>query len=214
MLFYPGLIILILAVSLDSFGVGITYGMRKINVSLRPLLIIMLCNGLVVLISMMFGEWLISFINVESTKYMGGIILTMLGLFSLYNVIGIKKPKTSLNNLPFSSDNKPFSNLLENYMFVVETSHFKNKALKVMSLKESILLGFALAFDSFGAGLGAAMIGYSPFLTASLVALMSGFFICFGIKFGFVIAKIKLLQQLVFIPPFLLMLFGLLIILS
>ena len=51
MLYFTGLILLAIGVSLDSFGVGVAYGVNKIRVPRLSLLIIMLCSGLVVLAS-------------------------------------------------------------------------------------------------------------------------------------------------------------------
>lgn len=55
--------------------------------------------------------------------------------------------------------------------------------------KEAILLGIALTLDATSAGFGAAMIVYSPFTTAMLVALMNGLLVFFGIKLGFILSK-------------------------
>ena len=46
----------------------------------------------------------------------------------------------------------------------------------IISASEALLLGIALSLDSFGAGLGAAMIGFSPLLTALVISTASGVF--------------------------------------
>lgn len=68
----------------------------------------------------------------------------------------------------------------------------------IISINESILLGFALALDAFGAGIGAAMLGYSPLITALLTAGMSGLFLFSGIMFGSYLWRIPALQRLSF----------------
>src|SRR5699024_12408710 len=87
MLFYTGLIFLVFAVSLDGFGVGVTYGMRKIHVPYSALFIIMLCSGIFVLLSMTIGNLLSTFISPHIAKIIGGCILISLGIFSLFNII-------------------------------------------------------------------------------------------------------------------------------
>lgn len=78
----------------------------------------------------------------------------------------------------------------------------------IISLNESILLGFALALDAFGAGIGAAMLGYSPFTTALLTACMSGVFLYSGIMFGSYLWRIPALQRLSFLPSVFLITLG------
>src|SRR5699024_11807929 len=59
----------------------------------------------------------------------------------------------------------------------------------VISITESFVLGTALALDAFAAGLGASMLGYTPLLTAVLVATMSGLFLYSGLKIGLLLSK-------------------------
>src|SRR5699024_12324270 len=56
MLFCTGLFFLVIAVSLDVFGVGITYGIRKIYVLFVALLIIMACLGFMFLFLLTVGN--------------------------------------------------------------------------------------------------------------------------------------------------------------
>src|SRR5699024_11873303 len=83
MLFYTWLFFLVIAVSLDGFGVGIAYGMRRIHVPIPALLIIMCCSGVIVLTSMTIGSMLTTFISVNTAKVIGGFILICIGLFCL-----------------------------------------------------------------------------------------------------------------------------------
>src|SRR5699024_2702928 len=57
MFYYLHLIIIVFAVSLDGFGVGITYGIRNIKITITALFIIMCCSGSIVLISMTLGHF-------------------------------------------------------------------------------------------------------------------------------------------------------------
>ena len=299
MLFFT-LIILAVAVSLDSFSVGVTYGMRRISVPLKSLLIIMLCSLVVVLISMTIGSLISSFISVQITQITGGMILIFMGLLSLYNTLKSKQDNFEQNNKleesilkkviiknpskKWSLSNKltPNSNIKKNYKLNIIfnknypekrslsnkltpnsninnnfkinknssekrsslnklTTNYKNKnELKIQSKKkdknkkfelffsvlnkpdqadldnsgvisgkEALLLGFALALDAFGSGLGAAMLGYSPLITATLISFMSGLFVFLGIKSGFMLSHKKWMQHLAFLPPLLLISIGL-----
>src|SRR5690625_3085806 len=69
-----------------------------------------------------------------------------------------------------------------------------------ISVSEAFILGTALALDAFGAGLGAAMLGYSPLITAVLIASMSGLFVFTGIKVGFLLSRNRMVARLTFMP--------------
>ncbi|WLV24055.1 sporulation membrane protein YtaF [Aciduricibacillus chroicocephali] len=202
MLYYTGLLFLIIAVSLDGFGVGITYGMQKIRLPLLPLLIIMCCSGTVVLVSMTIGTWLTTWIKPEITEKLGGLILIAIGLFSLTNLL--RQSKRSSN--PKSQSESPKRSDFITVMGTPDRADLDKSGS--ISAKESLLLGIALALDAFGAGLGAAIIGYTPLLTAVLIALMSGTLLFLGMKTGLFLLRSDRLARMGFLPPLLLMALG------
>src|SRR5690625_885069 len=104
MLFYTGLIILVIAVSLDGFGVGVTYGTRNILVPPIALLIIMFCSGVIVLLSMTIGNVFSTFISPQLTSVFGGSILVALGIFSLINIIRPKLNAEEIKRLHHNSN--------------------------------------------------------------------------------------------------------------
>ncbi|MGJ9457704.1 sporulation membrane protein YtaF [Oceanobacillus sp. CF4.6] len=206
MLIYTGLLLLVIAVSLDGFGVGITYGIQKIKVPIIALLIIMICSGIIVYTSMVIGDLLSIFISKESAKILGGTILISLGLFSFVNIIRsrLKKPRTD-------SPEKIATTKIHDLKTVITTPDNADLDRSgIISAGEAFLLGLALALDAFGAGIGASMLGYSPFLTAFLTACMSGFFLYFGMKLGIFLSRNEKLQQLTLLPPALLIGIGIL----
>ncbi|WP_217589379.1 sporulation membrane protein YtaF [Lentibacillus saliphilus] len=199
MLSFTGLLFLVIAVSIDGFGVGITYGMQKIRLPFLGTVIIMLCSGLTVLLSMTIGDVLASFIPPSYTKVLGGFILITLGSFSLFNILRCK-PKSERTE----SKKKPhmIRSILE------EPSHADLDQSGSISPNEALLLGAALALDAFGAGLGAAIIGYSPWLTATLIGVMSGLFVYAGITVGIILSQKRVLKHLTYVPPVLLVMLG------
>ncbi|MFA1821770.1 sporulation membrane protein YtaF [Virgibacillus oceani] len=203
MLLYTGLFFLVIAVSLDGFGVGVTYGMRKIQVPLIGLVIIMLCSGITVLIAMTIGSTLSSFISPSIAEGIGGGILIVIGLFSFYNLL-------------LSKQEKPSEQKKQNILATVLNTPDKADLDKsgTISANEALLLGTALALDAFGAGIGASMLGYSPVITALLIASMSGIFVFCGIKMGMILSQSKHMQHMSFIPPLLLISLGIFNIIS
>jgi putative sporulation protein YtaF len=197
MLLYTGLFFLVIAVSLDGFSVGVTYGMRKIRVPFIGLLIIMFCSGITVLLAMTIGSSLRSFISPSMAELLGGGILITLGFISLYNIL-------------LSKWNNPSESKKQNILTTVLNTPDKADLDKsgTISANEALLLGTALALDAFGAGIGASMLGYSPVITALLIACMSGVFVFCGIKIGMLLSQSKHLQNMSFLPPILLIALG------
>ncbi|WP_404454532.1 sporulation membrane protein YtaF [Virgibacillus necropolis] len=206
MFFYMGLFLLVIAVSLDGFGVGVTYGIRKIRVPFFPLLIIMLCSGIIVLISMTVGTYIATFIDPAIARGLGGAILVAIGLYCLLNVVRSKISDQTFmknqNRLLEASNTEKYRSVLTN------PQHADLDQSGTISAKEALLLGTALALDAFGAGIGAAMLSYSPIVTALLIAMMSGLFVYCGIHAGVFLSKNKSMQKVTFLPPLLLIALG------
>ncbi|MYL45836.1 sporulation membrane protein YtaF [Virgibacillus halodenitrificans] len=197
MLFYTGLLLLVIAVSLDGFGVGITYGMRNIRVPFPALFIIMICSGVIVVISMTIGNVISSWFTPTAGKFLGGSILVALGLFSLWNSIGKNNDEKGKNK-----------NILTTVLSTPDSADLDQSG--TISTGEAFLLGAALALDALGAGIGASMLGYSPVITAFLIACMSGIFLFSGIRVGIILAKNEKLRRMSVIPPVLLITIGIL----
>lgn len=206
MLFYLGLVFLVIAVSLDGFGVGISYGIRNIRVPIIALLIIMLYSGIVVFISMTIGNFLDHMIPTQHANILGGLILVIIGLFSLTNALRASK-NTSATTAP-TTDLQHKENMFTTILLTPDQADWDQSGL--ISPHEALLLGIALALDAFGAGIGASIIGYSPVITAILVSSMSGVFVYSGMKIGLLLSKNKHQNRIAYIAPLLLIILGML----
>lgn len=202
MFYYMGLAFLVVAVSLDGFGVGISYGVRKVHVPMIALLIIMICSGIVVSISMTIGHMLYHVISPQKASMLGGLILILLGLFSLINII--RSNKVSKKAQLVSDDKR--KNRFTTILMTPDRADWDDSGN--ISPSEALLLGVALSLDAFGAGIGASIIGYSPLITPILISLMSGLFVFSGMKIGLLLSKNKFLKKISFIAPLLLIILG------
>lgn len=75
---------------------------------------------------------------------------------------------------------------------------------------EAAILGIALSLDAFGAGLGAALIGLSPWITPVVIGLSSGLFIVAGLQAGAKMSGLDWARRLVFLPGMILIAIGIL----
>ncbi|WP_438433081.1 sporulation membrane protein YtaF [Gorillibacterium sp. sgz500922] len=219
------LLILAFAVSLDGFGVGAMYGLRKIRIPLMSLAIISLCSAVVILASMKLGVWLLRFIPVAAAKDIGALILIAIGVWTVIQVSLQKdepnrpdgKHATANPENPPEAEGEPkplFTWEWKRMGIVIQIMRTPSAAdmdrSGVISASEAGLLGIALSFDAFGAGIGAALIGYPPLVTAAFIACSSGLFIACGLKAGFRFSDLGWVRRLSAMPGVILILMGIL----
>ncbi|WP_228409442.1 sporulation membrane protein YtaF [Radiobacillus deserti] len=214
-IYYASLFILAIAVSLDGFGVGLSYGLRRIKIPFISILIITFCTGIVILLSMSFGEIITSFIGLQAENQIGAWILILVGIWATINYFknGERTEEKSAPPIKQEQPTKVIRINLKSIGLVIEI-------LKVPSAAdldnsgtirgwEAVLLGAALSLDSFGAGIGASFMGYSPSFTAITVSILSCLMIFTGLRIGLTFAKVTWLNYISFLPGVILIAIGL-----
>src|SRR5699024_8484507 len=103
MMFYIKFLSIVVAVSLDGFGVGMTYGMSKTRIQLSGFIFIVCCSGLIVLLSMTIGHFITRFIPSSITGHIASFILIGLRSFVLLYILRQKyvrkKPKREQSHI-------------------------------------------------------------------------------------------------------------------
>jgi len=219
------LLLLSFAVSLDGFGVGVTYGLRRIRIPGLSVAIIACCSGVIIWLSMAVGGWM--------THYLSPVVARMIGAFILMGIGGwaLVQQRRSRNGKPDEEDAADGSKavsagaesepLTDRTLVTLEVKQLgiviqilrKPQVADVdrsgsISSSEALLLGVALSFDAFGAGLGAALLGLYPGTTAVAIALSSAVFLLAGLRVGFKYADWRGMQALSVLPGILLIVMG------
>lgn len=185
--------ILALSLSVDSIGIGIAYGIKKISISKSGYIIISLMSFMFMLFSLSIGKIFAELIPEEISKSIGTIILTSLGIWIIYQ--GIKenpdKSKTlpsSKKNIDFSENKKILSVLIKSLGITVEIirtpEYCDIDKSSVIDAKESFYLGLALSIDSVGVGISSAIIGLHSFFLPLYVCLFQIILLTIGIHIG------------------------------
>jgi putative sporulation protein YtaF len=203
------LLTLTIAVSLDSFGVGLTYGVRKMKIPLKSIVIIACCSAATLLIAMSIGNMIQHFLSESSAERIGGIILIGVGAFVLYQVFQPEKSDAKIKRKPYvlHFEIKSLGIVIQILRKPLEADIDNSGTITGI---EAILLGVALSLDAFGAGIGAALMGFSPFITAGSVAIMSSIFVLAGMRVGHLCARFSIVRSLTFLPGMLLIILGVL----
>lgn len=216
------LLLLSMAVSLDGFGVGITYGLRKIRIPVVSVLIISICSGLIILLSMLVGVALSSWLSPDGASALGAVILIGIGIWAIIRFVqnrrkdneeqaNEKQAVTGASDAP--PQKKAVITLeLRRMGIIIQILRTPSAAdvdrSGIITTGEAFLLGIALSLDAFGAGIGAALVGYPPFLTAILIAASSGVFLWCGMRLGFLVAGLSWVRRLSILPGIILIVMG------
>ncbi|EGW36801.1 sporulation membrane protein YtaF [Desulfosporosinus sp. OT] len=173
-------LLMAVALSLDGLGVGLAYGLRRIRLPLSSLMVIALCTVFAMGISMLFGSWVTLWLRFIPARSLGASILLSLGIFQLARAIWNSKQETFPQAVPAIAAVHPINvpkpvfkvqlNFLGLVIQVLRTPHIADvDGSGGISLRESLLLGSALAMDAFASGIGAAMAG----MTLSVIGIVA-----------------------------------------
>jgi putative sporulation protein YtaF len=208
------LLVIAIAVSLDSFGIGVSYGVRRIGVPFRSLVIITCCTVLTLLLAVGMGEAVVAVISPELTEAIGGFLLMGIGGFAILNQVKTEFFRRSQEPNPerASESSKHRRKSRHPLQSISEILHHPMAAdfdrSSLISVDEALVLGLAVSLDSFIAGIGIRLLGYSPWLIIATMSLMSSALIYLGIQIGSLIAQHRWMRQLPYFPGTLLIIIG------
>lgn len=202
------LLLLALAVSLDSFSVGLTYGLRKVSIPFKSILVISSCSFFVLMLAMGIGSFIEMYISYHAAERIGGIILIVIGIWVLLQFF--------TSNSDEENPGKP--KIVE---FEIKSLGLIIKILKkpmeadldksgTISIIEAFLLGLALSLDAFGAGIGAALIDLPPILFSLIVTFSSAFFVIAGLNIGRLFRNLWWFNKFSFLSGVVLIVIGIL----
>ncbi len=182
------LLVLALALSIDAFGIGISYGVRKINFKISSLVIISFIALLFSSISIWIGTIIANIFSKNITSFISILILVILGLFIIKK--GIEK-----------DDDKPISSYDTNnehkniYSLFIKSLGITINIIKTPSIcdlnnslkidpKEALYLGIALSLDCIGTSIAISSFGRYTFLFPIFIVIFQLTFLLLGTFLG------------------------------
>lgn len=158
-----------LSANIDSFTVGLAYGMKGIRIDYRSNILIALITSIGTFISMGIGLVIKGFISEKILSVIGCILLVVLGMLMIIN--SFKSKKTSDEDISYTD--------------ILVTPHKADKDRSgCIDIKEAVTLGLALSLNNFGLGIGASATGINIYLTTIVTFILSILCILFGVEFG------------------------------
>jgi len=169
--------------SIDNLGVGLSYGIRKINVRFDKNILISIICFLMSMAGITFGVWLSKILPGMLPVVIGAILLCIIGI----RIILLAKPrKQETSKVNKNNANNNVQDILRN----PEDAQF-NKSGEI-GWGEAVLLGIALAANALTNGVGAGLLGLSPLVISILAAIGSFITVWLGVKLGSKVADVRI----------------------
>lgn len=196
-----------LALNMDALGTGVAYGIRQIRIPFLSLLIISGMSVITILFSMLAGHMVSQLVSPVFAHRLGGVILLLVGIWILVQ---------SIQEVKSEGDSEPERTVMQirirSLGLVIQVLREPSKAdldhSGIISAREAVLLGAALAMDAFGAGFAVSMLGFSPSLTALVVGIGHIILTYAGLLIGKYFACSCLGRQLAMLPGCILIALG------
>ena len=190
-------LLLAISSSVDSLGIGITYGIKNTRITSFAKVILFLISFVVSNLSIWLGNILKLILPDFITVYIGAIVLIVMGFFMCFQSLSGKNKnkeksclfnKTSNKNLDFEKKKKIYSFFIKFLGITIKiiknpvSSDFDGS--NSIDAKEALFLGFALSLDSFCIGIGFSVMSISSILFPFFISCFQFFFINLGNLLG------------------------------
>ena len=173
--------------SIDSLGIGITYGIKNTKITMGAKSILFFISFIISIISIYFGNLLKYIFPDFLIHYLGSFLLMLMGLFMCFQSLKISKQEykvKDVQNLKISDAEKIYSFFIKCLGITIKiiknpTSSDFDKS-NVIDSKEALFLGLALSLDSFCIGIGFSMINTFSIIFPLLTSCFQLFFLSLG----------------------------------
>lgn len=190
-------LVLAISVSIDSLGIGITYGLRNTKITRFAKIILFIISVLITAFSVCIGNTISNIFPKIVTTFIGSIFLAFMGLFVIYQ---------SLKNKDEIKKDSKLKNEQKVYKFFIDFLGITIQIIrnpissdldgsKNIDWKEALYLGIALSIDSVCIGICSSVIGYGSLLFPILVALFQLSFLSVGRFLGEKISSVSSIPE-------------------
>ncbi len=181
---FIAILILAISVSIDSFGIGITYGIRNTLINKSANIILFSISLLFAGISILIGNMLFSIMSESVIKFISIFLLIAMGIWIIYETIRpekVVKEKIKNNSIIHQIFLKPFGITIQIIKNPINSDLNKSNIIEV---NEAIYLAVALSIDSICVGISSASFGLYGLLFPILVPIFQLVFLNTGLILG------------------------------
>lgn len=180
-------IILAISSSIDSLGIGITYGIKNTKISVGAKSILFFISFIISIISIYFGNLLKYIFPDFLIHYLGSFLLILMGLFMCFQSVKVSKQENKIKDdkhLKIADTEKIYSFFIKCLGITIKIIKNPNSSdldkSNVIDSKEALFLGLALSLDSFCIGIGFSMLNTFSIIFPLLTSCFQLFFLSLG----------------------------------
>lgn len=173
-------VILALSASIDSLGVGITYGLKKTKIYFLAYIVLFFLSLTITSISISIGNVLTSFFSTNVTNKIGAILILGIGIFIIFQATLRKNKIKKAPSLKHKEYNIFIKFLGITINIIKDPLNSDIDCSNAIDFKEAIFLSLALSFDSISIGFGASSIGINGFIFPVLISFFQVIFLSIG----------------------------------
>ncbi|GGH83875.1 putative sporulation protein YtaF [Pullulanibacillus pueri] len=162
--------------NIDNLIIGCSYGMKKTKIPWLSNIIIAAISMLFSLISLFAGHWISTYIQPHITNTIGGLLLLIIGALTVWSSFYERSKKSNQTQSPFLK-------------VIYEPKDADLDQNHSISMKESLLLGTALAINSISTSFSVGLTSASIVSFVASIGLFSVLFISIGGVMGKSIQK-------------------------
>ena len=176
-------ILLAVSSSIDSLGIGITYGIKNTSISGKGKSVIFFVSFIVTIVSLYLGNILKFIFPNFIVNYLGSFLFIIMGIFICFQAL--KKEEKIENTKTENNDSqKTYSFFIKFLGITIKIikdpgSSDLDKSNKIDS-KDALFLGLALSIDSICIGIGGSVIGINTYIFPFLIGFFQLFFLGIG----------------------------------
>lgn len=174
-------LVLAISSSIDSLGIGITYGIKNTKISYVGSIILFIVSFINAIISIWLGNSIKSIFPEEIAKYIGSLLLILMGMFMIYQ--SLKKENRNVKEKEEVKE-KIYSFFIDFLGITIQiiknpaNSDFDNS--NKIDAKEALFLGLALSLDSICIGTSSSMVGISSGIYPFFISIFQILFLSIG----------------------------------
>ena len=178
--------ILAISSSIDSLGLGITYGIKNTKVTIFAKIILFFTSLLFSSISISTGNLINNFFPSIVCNILSFLILFLMGVWIIVQAFNTSSKQKDISRA--SKNKKIYKFFIKSLGITIQiiknpvNSDLDNS--KKIEAREALYLGLALSLDSLCIGIGNSVMGNTSFIFPLLVATFQFIFLSIGLLFG------------------------------
>lgn len=169
--------------TLDSFGIGITYGLKNTHILFGAKIILFICCFLMTLLSLFLGNCFFAIFPDYIANLIGSFILVLIGGFFIVSSFQREKTEEKKKERKKVTP-KVYQFFIQFLGITVQIIRNPNNSdfdhSNNIDWKEALFLGIALSLDTIAIGISSSMLNIPFLLFPFCVSIFQLFFLSFG----------------------------------